>query len=109
MILGNVKKLSSALQQLNNLSINTPNLSIKQATTLFKTFDKYQLQSYIDKIKAIQNTDTGNLAQSVQPEFNVQQAKEYAKALDGVSNSQCALLLSTQKTMLQRQYRVEKL
>lgn len=58
---------------------------------LFKDFKSEDIQSYIDKIQEIKNADYG--------EFNAFEDTaylDYTNALEGVSDSQAALLLSTQ-------------
>lgn len=59
--------------------------------------DAPQLQSYINQINEIKNIDWNNIVQGEDFEvFDVESAKLYAKALDGVEASQASLLLSTQ-------------
>lgn len=55
---------------------------------LFEQVDFSQLQSYISEIQKIKNADYGD--------FDALQIQEYSNALEGVSASQAAFLLSTQ-------------
>ena len=58
--------------------------------------DETKLQSYIDKIKEIQNIDLSNLTDEEKLNFDSLQIEEYANALEGLESKQAALLLSTQ-------------
>lgn len=86
------------MSTLSSINIDFSNLSKNQILS-FKDTDSEILQSYINQINEIKNIDWNNI-NIVQGEnfkgFDVESAKLYAKALDGVEASQASLLLSTQ-------------
>lgn len=84
-----LSKSIQTLQKINGLKIS--GLSEKQLNTLTKEVNPEQLQSYIDKIKEIQNADYGDFSV-----FENTAYLDYTNVLGDVSASQAALLLSTQ-------------
>lgn len=72
-------------------------MSANQIKNLTDNLDESKLKDYINQINEIKNIDWNNIVQGEDFEgFDVESAKLYAKALDGVEASQASLLLSTQ-------------
>lgn len=78
--------------------LNISDLTNKQINTLIGNFDESQLQSYIDKIQEIRETANEIFANSPEDQqgLDIGQYEEFANALEGVEDSQAAILLSTQ-------------
>ncbi len=83
-----VKNLNKTIEQLNSINFNISGLSSKQLNILVNDLEAAELQSYINKIKEINNVDYGD--------FNTSQIQNYANALSDLAPTQTALLLSAQ-------------
>ncbi|MCI8598947.1 MAG: hypothetical protein HFJ10_11015, partial [Lachnospiraceae bacterium] len=83
-----VKNLNKTIEQLNSINFNISGLSSKQLNILVNDLPAAELQSYINKIKEINNVDYGD--------FDTSQIQNYANALSDLAPTQTALLLSAQ-------------
>ncbi len=93
----NLETLTEQIQKLVKVSsIDISNLSSDQVVKLGGKLKIDELQSYIDKIKEIQNVDLSGYTEQEKADFDTLQIQEYDSALNDVSASQAALLLSTQ-------------
>lgn len=92
-----IETISNVIEKFNNIGLDYSKLSGGQIS-LFKEFSEQELQSYIDKIQEIQEAVNEIFANSPEDQqgLDIGQYEEFANALEGVEDSQAAILLSTQ-------------